>query len=848
MNLLILQQEMKMKGFLLTLLIVLGVFAAQAQIFEPVKWKFKANVLNDKEAEIAASAVIEEKWHVYALKVSDKADAIGPIPTSLKLNPGKDFQLSGAPQEGKYITHFDSNFEMELNYFENTARFTQKIKYSGTKPFKVSGVVEYMACNDERCIFPDPELFEVEIVPPGAARGEATPEPAAGAAEPAQQSTGSLKETYVQWAYSIANLAADEYELIFTATCENGWHVYSQKLESNEGPIPTKFSFEPDANYTLNGGVSEPKPTRVYDQNFMMNLDYHHGVVAFKQKVRTTAGARPVIKANFEFMQCNDERCLPPQNVYVMFDLSNGVAAAYDPLATSETKSFGDNDPFRMSSVDLNAPLNNCGKEKVNHSLWAIFLFGIIGGLLALLTPCVFPMIPLTVSFFTKGAEKEKGKQRAVMYGFFIFLIYFVLSLPFHLSKNVDPEVLNSIATNTWLNLGFFVVFIIFAISFFGFFEITLPSGLANKVDNASNLGGLIGIFFMALTLAIVSFSCTGPILGTVIGSIYSSDLQGTVSFLGAELSMPAAKVSAAMMGFGIALGLPFALFAAFPALLKKLPKSGGWMDDFKVSLGFLEVALAVKFLSNADLVEQWGIFKREVFFAIWIVIGVMWLLYMLGIFRFKPGQGSKGMPKFKLAVTIIIAAFTLRMVPGVLAPSGWNRFDFLSGFPPPKSYSLYHYEEEFVIYKDLAEAMKAAKEQGKPLFVDFTGWACVNCRKMEDTVWPEDEVKEILSNDYIMCSLYVDEKVELPAEEQFVYTTKDGRKKQIKTVGNKWATLQTETFGNNSQPMYALLNHEGQLLAPIEQYNPDVKKYVSWLQCGLDAYRATNSKAAVNE
>jgi thiol:disulfide interchange protein DsbD len=408
--------------------------------------------------------------------------------------------------------------------------------------------------------------------------------------------------------------------------------------------------------------------------------------------------------------------------------------------------------------------------------------------------------------------------------------------------------VLNSIATNTWLNIGFFVVFIVFAISFFGFFEITLPSGLANKVDNASNLGGLIGIFFMALTLAIVSFSCTGPILGTVIGSIYSSDLQGTVGFLGAELSMPAAKVSAAMMGFGIALGLPFALFAAFPALLKKLPKSGGWMDDFKVSLGFMEVALAVKFLSNADLVEQWGFFKRETFFAIWIVIGVMWLLYMLGLFRFKPGQGSKGMPKFKLAVTIAIAAFTLRMVPGVLPSSAWNRFDFLSGFPPPKSYSWYHYEEEFIIYKDLAEAMKVAQEQGKPLFVDFTGWACVNCRKMEDTVWPEDAVKEILSNEYVMCSLYVDEKVELPAEEQFIYTTKDGRKKQIKTVGNKWATLQTETFGNNSQPMYALLNQKGELLAPIEQYNPDADKYVSWLQCGLQAYKAGMAQSALAE
>lgn len=835
---------MKLKAFLFAFVMLIGA-GSFAQIFTPVKWKFKVNSISDTEAEVVATATIEEKWHVYALKVSDNPDAIGPIPTSLKLNPSKDYSTSGSAKEGKYISHFDTQFEMELNYYENTAEFRQKIKFKGDKSFKVSGVVEYMACNDERCIFPDPELFELEIKPAGAVATEETTKPEDAAIETTGQpdAVSSAGETHVKWNFEVVSLPGDEFDLVFKATCESGWHIYAQKLESNEGPVPTKFTFEPDAGYTLNGAVSEPKPDRVYDKNFLMNIDYHGGVAAFTQKVKAVNGAKPVIKASVDFMQCNDERCLPPQTIFIKFDLANGTAREYDPLANETSRSFGSDDPFKMNSVDLNAPLNNCGKEKENHSLWAIFIFGIIGGLLALLTPCVFPMIPLTVSFFTKGAEKEKGKRRAVIYGFFIFLIYFVLSLPFHLSKNVDPEVLNSIATNTWLNIGFFVVFMVFAISFFGFFEITLPSGLANKVDNASNFGGLIGIFFMALTLAIVSFSCTGPILGTVIGSIYSSDIQGTVGFLGLELAMPAAKVSAAMMGFGIALGLPFALFAAFPALLKKLPKSGGWMDDFKVSLGFMEVALAVKFLSNADLVEQWGFFKRETFFAIWIVIGVMWLLYMLGKFRFKPGQGSKGMPKFKLAVTVAIAAFTLRLIPGVMPPSTWNRFDFLSGFPPPKSYSWYHYEEEFIIYKDLAEAMNAAREQGKPLFVDFTGWACVNCRKMEDTVWPVDEVKEILSKDYVMCSLYVDEKVELPAEEQFIYTTKDGRKKQIKTVGNKWATLQTETFGNNSQPMYALLNEHGQLLAPIEQYNPNVDNYVSWLQCGLEAYRSGQSE-----
>jgi thiol:disulfide interchange protein DsbD len=727
---------------------------------------------------------------------------------------------------------------MDLNYFEKNAVFKQKIKAKTDKPFAVSGVLEYMACNEERCIFPDPEMFELTVTPNATGEAAVVDEASLNATN---NSPG--KENHTSWSYAIQSVSDKEYLLSFSASMEDGWHIYAQKLESTEGPVPTTFSFAKSVDYDLSAPVSEPKPKRLYDKNFMMNIDYHEGTVVFVTKVTALGASKSPITVSIDFMQCNDKRCLPPQTTHVKFDPATLQAMEFDPLANTESTTPAGSDPFKMPGVDLNNPFNNCGQEKENYGLWAIFLFGLIGGLLALLTPCVFPMIPLTVSFFSKGAEKGKGKQRAAMYGFFIFLIYFLLSLPFHLSKNVDPEVLNSIATNTWLNIGFFVVFMVFAISFFGFYEITLPSSLANKVDSASDVGGVIGVFFMALTLAIVSFSCTGPILGTVIGSIYSTDIQGVVGFLGLEMSMPAAKVSAAMMGFGIALGGPFALFAAFPGLLKKLPKAGGWMDDFKVSLGFMEVALAIKFLSNADLVEQWGIFKRESFFALWIVVGALWALYMFKVFTFKPGQGSKGWSKFKIAFTSLIVIFTVRLIPGVLPPSELNRFDFLSGFPPPKSYSWYHYEEEFHIYKDLAEAMKVAEEQGKPIFIDFTGWACVNCRKMEDTVWPEETVRAILSDKYIMCSLYVDEKVELPAEEQFVYTTSDGRKKMIKTVGNKWATLQTETFQNNSQPMYALLSPSGDLLAPIEQYNPDVKKYTEWLNCGLSAFEGWKAK-----
>ena len=674
--------------------ILLHAAIPKAQIFEPVKWKFQCVPEENGEHLFSATATIDGGWHVYALRVSSDPNAIGPIPTSLKFTPNADIEIIGKPSEGKFITHLDPNFEMELNYFENSATFKQKLKLKTDKTTTLKGEIEYMACNDERCIFPEPASFSINLKP-----------------------VNSSAEASVQDTMS---------------------------------PIV-------DTSIT---------PTPIPNNNTSQSL-------------------------------------------------------------------------ILLPAVDLNNPVNNCGTQKTQQGLWAIFLFGIIGGLLALLTPCVFPMIPLTVSFFTKGSGG--GKSMAVLYGLFILLIYLLLSLPFHLSKNVDPEVLNSIATNTWLNIGFFVVFVVFAISFFGFFEITLPSSLANKADNASNIGGVIGVFFMALTLAIVSFSCTGPILGTVIGSIYSADVQGVFQFAGLEMSMPAAKVSAAMLGFGLALGAPFAMFASFPAMLKKLPKGGGWMDDFKVSLGFLELGLAVKFLSNSDLVEQWGVLKRETFFAIWILIGVFWLAYMLKLYTFKKGQGSKGYTPLKTSFIIFIAAFTLRIIPGVLPSSSLNDFNFLSGFPPPKSYSWYHYEHPFHIYTDLDEAMAESKQTGKPLFLDFTGWACVNCRKMEDTVWPTDEVRALLQDKYIMCSLYVDEKVELPIDQQFMYTTKDGRQKEIKRVGTKWATLQTETFSNNSQPFYALLSPEGKLLAPTEQYNPSANKYAEWLRCGLEAHSRLN-------
>ena len=652
-------------------------------------------------------------------------------------------------------------------------------------------------------------------------------------------------EDLVQWSVKSTYLGNKDYEVVFTARIAEGWHMNALVPSSDSkkfSPNPTTIAFKPSDFFELVGELTANTPIEKYDSIFDLNLYYHEGAMTLKQRISLIEKGPVMIRATISYQVCNDV-CLEGKKS-VEFVIGGYAVEAETMLMDVQLDTSGKevieskiNDPFHWS-LDVNQPMEQCEIVEEEQTMWWAFLQGLFWGLFALLTPCVFPMIPLTVSFFTKSTQDGSGKRKAVLYGIFIFLTYVAVSIPFHVFSSTNPEVFNEFATNPWINIAFFIIFIVFAVSFFGYYEITLPNSWANKMDNASNIGGILGVFFMAITLVIVSFSCTGPILGGMLGQIYASNSQGTIDFLGLSLSLAPTKLTAATAGFGIALGLPFGLFAFFPSLMKKLPKSGGWLEDFKVSLGFLEVALAIKFVSNADLVQQWGLLKRETFFALWIIVGVLWTLYLIGKFKFKPGQGSQKLSGTKLFFGTTIAIFTLRLIPGVFPPSEFNKFTFLSGFPPPSSYSYYHHEEEFKIYRDLAEAMEVAKQEHKPLFIDFTGWACVNCRKMEETVWIDPLIAATLKDHYIMVSLYVDEKIELPADQQFVYKTSDGRLKEIKTVGNKWATLQTETFHNNAQPFYAVIAADSTLLIPTEDYNPDAEEYGKWLNCGINAHQ----------
>ncbi|MEG2509443.1 MAG: thioredoxin family protein, partial [Chryseobacterium sp.] len=487
---------------------------------------------------------------------------------------------------------------------------------------------------------------------------------------------------------------------------------------------------------------------------------------------------------------------------------------------------------LKIPSINIAKPLTDCGiGNKLETNYWKILILGFVGGLIALLTPCVFPMIPLTVSFFTKGNKNPaKGKRDAFVYGFFIFLIFVSLSIPFHLIDGIAGNIFNEISTNVWLNILFFIVFLFFAGSFFGYYDITLPSSIANKSSKAEEVGGMVGIFFMALTLVIVSFSCTGPILGGILGSILSDssvDIPTVLTF--------------ALAGFGLAWAIVFGLLALFPQALQSLPKSGGWMNTVKVVLGFIELALALKFLSKADLVSKTFLIKRELFIAIWIIVAIGLVIYLFGLIRF-PHDDKK--PKISLTrkiLGVLGVGFIIYLVQGLI-PSERPKLQLLSGILPPLNVSYFHDEKDGILgmhpEHDFFNAIELAKKENKPILIDFTGYGCENCRKMEEFVWSEPDILPILQNDVIIASLYVDDKEELPEDQKTKIEISEGQVKKVKTIGDRWSLFQTINFNNNSQPHYVLLTPDGKVInTPVSGFmeKEDFKKF---LECGVSFYK----------
>lgn len=685
--------------------------------------------------------------------------------------------------------------------------------------------------------------------------------------------------------HSVNRISDTQAELQVTATMDEHWHIYATDLPEESFVIATELNVEEGNGFSISGTVLEPQPIEEYDPNFQEVLKWHDHKVTFGQRINITTTNDFVVKAEFVYQTCNEEMCLPPEYVDLEFKIKGAPAEALEsatiPTEEKQPKQVKQEDDEKPSAKDIAPGVDEekleidyavtegqpedelqdttaSGKDlvagdtddsKSSRSYWGIFILSFLGGFAALLTPCVFPMIPLTVSFFTKQSKnRAKGIFNAAVYGAAIILLY--TAIGFIITKVFGSDALNALSTNPWMNLAFFVLLVVFAISFFGAFEITLPSSWVNRTDRASDKGGVLGIFFMAFTLALVSFSCTGPIIGTLLVEAASGGYQGPLI---------------GMFGFSLALALPFTLFAAFPGWLNSLPKSGGWLNSVKVVLGFIELAFAFKFLSTADLVWQAGLLKREWFIAIWIALGILLTLYLLAKYRMPHDSPIEKVSVFRLMLAALTLSFVVYLIPGM-----WGApLKLISGFPPPMFYSENpggfggnkavtsnagiaeipdgadpeHCPHNLPCFHDYETGLAYAQKVDKPILLDFTGWGCVNCRKMEEQVWSDPRVLEILRKDVVLISLYVDERKVLPEDEQY---TSEVTGKKIKTIGNKWSEFQVKHFKTNSQPQYVLVGHENlQPLIPPTAYDPDIPKYMNWLERGIEEFEDQNPEIA---
>jgi len=830
---------------------------------QPTKWTWKAKEIGDGEYQLIYTANIDKGWVTYSSLTDPN---LGPAPTEIVLE-----DLPKGVKAGKVVESstnrkksYDKVFEGEVIKFSKQAVYTQKVtlteEYDGEP---LQGYIYFMTCNDEKCMPPTYVDFKFSKLkkPIGNVEPKSAPKETTGSIESPKETVeiattdeNTTDENPVVWKYSARRVSEKEYEIDFNATLKEGYFIYSQYSNNSKGPMPTKFNIEGEGDRLKTIKRTEKGKNRIkkYDEHFDMTLTKFADYVTFTKKIKLERGSKK-ITGQLYYVACNDEVCLPPKpvpfSVYLPSKITSDKAAALveeTPETTteeisSETATVGKTDA-ELHRFDMTYANAGCtdgeSEEKEGLSLFWIFVAGFGGGLLALLTPCVFPMLPLTVAFFTKQSKtKAEGVKNATIYGLSIIGIYVGLGLI--VTGLFGPDALNRLSTSTIMNLIFFALFVIFALSFFGLFEIQLPNSWANRSDEMADKGGLIGIFFMAFTLALVSFSCTGPIIGSLL---VEAARGGGPTLIGDYVPL---RPLMGMFGFSLALALPFTLFAAFPGWLNSLPKSGGWMNTVKISIGILELALALKFLSTADLVNGWKILPIELFLGLWIVLFGILGFYLLGIIRFKSDSPKKG------RINPIRSVLGLASI-GLVAYMTYGLFTYqplslLSGLAPPTHWSWFQDQSEkeypncpngIRCFKDYDEGLAYAKEANLPIMIDFTGHGCVNCRKVEQNVWVKDSVKNILSKDYVLISLYVDENKKVDT-----YMSPYSGKK-IRDVGSKWADFQEHFFKIQTQPLYVLVDNDGTVLhKPIGYADAkDPADYVQFLECGLNR-RASLSK-----
>lgn len=772
-------------------------FNSFTQIVEPAKWSFKVVQKNDKEAELIFTVKLDEGWHIY----SQKEVMDGPLPTVFAFPKMGGYSLVGAvkePNNGHIDKMWEEQGVKDVICFDGTVVFKQKIKILTTKKLIINGNVAYMVCK-ESCM-PADENFSIEINSNSTEIANDTPVIEDTAHSVKVNVDSGIKP--VSFRFISKKYNQNDYELTIRTVADTGWFIASK----NDAKYPLKFSFEVPKGVVLKDGVVYPETnasTKLWSKAYKLGVD-------FKQRFTVANGDSTLmkkIKVFVSFAATNEKEIYTsPQNTNEIIDMSNAMTEA-DPHASS--------------------------------SFFWIFLTAFISGFAALLTPCVFPMIPMTVSFFLKRSkDRKKGIKNAALYGFFIVLIYVTLGLV--VTAIFGSDSLNALSTNVIFNLFFFALLVVFAASFLGAFEIVLPSKWVNAADRGADKGGMIGIFFMAFTLALVSFSCTGPIVGTLL--VQAAQQGGMGPFWG-------------MFGFSLAIALPFTLFAIFPSWLNSMPSSGGWLNSVKVSLGFLELALALKFLSNADLVVKGHFLERELFIALWIVIFSLWGVYLLGKLKFSHDSDLPFLSVGRLTLSILVFTFVMYLIPGM-----WGApLKLVNAFLPASTYAespcgvgnicpdsdgLPEHAEygpnQIPVFHDYEHGLAYAREMKKPLMIDFTGHACVNCRQMENTVWIDEHIRGVLSNEVVVVSLYVDEKTALPESEHYV--SKETGKK-INTVGKKWSDFQITRYKSNTQPQYFMLDHMESTLNGSANYQDhgSPKIFGKWLKQGIKQFELFN-------